>query len=137
MNNETTNNNTLETTIEQIVNRYFENNENMKMLKKVCDKDKETIKTHILNNKCEDNTFITDIAKAVVVEVKKQSFKEKELIEFLTPYDIPGLIEYKPVINNDVLQDSLYHGYIKPEDIAPYIVEDTTYRLDVKKNKNK
>lgn len=126
--------------IVEVVNQFYENNENLKSLKKVCDKEKDTIKAYILsneNNDISDNSIITDVARATVVEVKKQSFKEAELIEFLKPLDIPGLIEYKPVINNEVLQDSLYHGDISPKDIEPYLVEDITYRLDVKKNKNK
>lgn len=126
--------------IVEVVNQFYENNENLKSLKKVCDKEKDTIKAYILsneNNDVSDNSIITDVARATVVEVKKQSFKEAELIEFLKPLDIPGLIEYKPVINNEVLQDSLYHGDISPKDIEPYLVEDITYRLDVKKNKNK
>ena len=126
--------------ITEVVNRFYENNENLKTLKKVCEEEKSTIKSYILNNEnndIENNTVFTDIAKASVVEVKKQSFKEAELIEFLTPYNIPGLIEYKPVINNEVLQDSLYHGDINPKDIEKFIVEDITYRLDVKKNKRK
>lgn len=126
--------------IVEVVNQFYENNENLKSLKKVCDKEKDTIKAYILsneNNDVSDNSIITDVARATVVEVKKQSFKEAELIEFLKPLDIPGLIEYKPVINNEVLQDSLYHGDINQKDIEPYLVEDITYRLDVKKNKNK
>lgn len=126
--------------IVEVVNQFYENNENLKSLKNVCDKEKDTIKAYILsneNNDVSDNSIITDVARATVVEVKKQSFKEAELIEFLKPLDIPGLIEYKPVINNEVLQDSLYHGDINPKDIEPYLVEDITYRLDVKKNKNK
>lgn len=126
-----------EENVKDIVNRFYENNENKKMLDKLCSKDKDALKAYILSNSIADNTIETDIAKVNVIPVTKQSFKENELIEFLKPLEIPGLIEYKPVINLDALQDALYHGDINPADIAPYTVEDVTYRVDVKKVKSK
>lgn len=120
--------------IEEVVDRFYENNETLKKLKKSCEADKDIIKKYILDS---DTPIVieTNVAKASVVPVTKQSYKEKEFIEFLSAYEIPGLIEYKPVINMDVLEDSLHHNYIDPVDIQPFIVEDTTYRLDVKKVK--
>ncbi len=122
--------------IKVIVDRFYVNNENLKKLKKSCEEDKQSIKTFILNTE-EQIPIETNIAKASITQVTKTSYKEKEFIEFLATFEIPGLIEYKPVINMDVLEDSIHHDYIKPKEIAPYIVNDTTYRLDIKKISNK
>jgi len=126
----------VETNIEEIVDRFYENNENLKTLKKVCESDKATIKAYILDSEGQF-AIQTNIAMATVTPVTKTTYKEKEFVEFLSKFEIPGLIEYKPVINMDVLEDSIHHNYIDPNDIAPYIIEDTTYRLDIKKVKNK
>lgn len=121
--------------INDVIDRLYENNENFKTLKKVIEADKTMVKTYVLNHDIADNTIQTDNARATVVEVNKQTYKEKEFIEFLEKYEIPGLIEYKPVINMDALEDSIHHGYIAPADIEPFIITETTYRLDIKKPK--
>lgn len=121
--------------INDVIDRLYENNENFKSLKKVIEADKTMVKTYVLNHDIANNTIQTDNAMATVVEVNKQTYKEKEFIEFLEKYEIPGLIEYKPVINMDALEDSIHHGYIAPADIEPFIITETTYRLDIKKPK--
>ena len=119
--------------IQQVIDQFYENNEQFKSLKKIVEEDKKSIKEYMLSNN--QFTIEAETAKANIVKVEKNSYKENEFIEFLQTFEIPGLIEFKPVVNMDALEDSIHHGYIKPEEISPYIITDTTYRLDVKKIK--
>ena len=119
--------------IEQVIDQFYKNNERFKNLKKVVEDDKKSIKEYMLSNN--KFTIEAETAQAKIVEIEKNSYKENEFIEFLQTFEIPGLIEYKPTINMDALEDSIHHGYINPKEISPYIIKDTTYRLDVKKLK--
>jgi hypothetical protein len=123
-----------------IINRYYENNSNCNMLKKVIKEDSDKIKAYLLDkgdNK-EDRTYVTDSGiVASITEATKSEMDSDKAVEFLEPLNIPGLIEIKKVINEEVLEDALYHNMINPEDLAPYIHNTISYRLNVKQGKNK
>lgn len=133
----------VETTMENvdtIINRYYENNSNCNMLKKIVKEDSDKIKTYLLDkgDSKEDRTHITDSGiVASISETTKSEMDTEKAIEFLEPLNIPGLIEIKKVINEEVLEDALYHNMINPEDLAPYIHNTISYRLNVKQGKNK
>lgn len=133
----------VETTMENvdtIINRYYENNSNCNMLKKIVKEDSDKIKTYLLDkgDSKEDRTHITDSGiVASISEATKSEMDTEKAIEFLEPLNIPGLIEIKKVINEEVLEDALYHNMINPEDLAPYIHNTISYRLNVKQGKNK
>jgi hypothetical protein len=122
-----------ENNVNESIDRLFDNNEQFKSLKKICEKDKDNIKSYMLSANIMN--IETGKAKATITEINKESYKETELIDFLKTFDIPGLIVNKPVIDMEILQDSIYHGDINPVDIKPFIVTDTTYRFDIKKVK--
>jgi hypothetical protein len=124
----TTNEDTIN--IEEVIDRYAENNKNKKVLESVVKKDSDTIKSYILNH---DNKAVdTEQYTADVSSVVKSTYKEEELIDYLKTLNIPGVIVTKEVIDMKALEDAVYHNQIKPEEIKPYIVNTTTYRLNVK-----
>lgn len=116
--------------IEEVIDRYAENNKNKKVLESVVKKDSDTIKSYILNH---DNKAVdTEQYTADVSSVVKSTYKEEELIDYLKTLNIPGVIVTKEVIDMKALEDAVYHNQIKTEEIKPYIVNTTTYRLNVK-----
>ena len=123
-----------------IINRYYENNSNCNMLKKLIKEDSDTIKAYLLDKgeSQEERTYTTDNGVvASITESTKSDMDADKAIEFLEPLGIPGLIETKKVINEEALEDALYHNMINPEDLAPYIHNTVSYRLNVKAGKNK
>lgn len=124
----TTNEDTIN--IEEIIDRYAENNKNKKVLENVVKEDSNTIKSYILNH---DNKAVdTEQYTADVSSVVKSTYKEEELIDYLKTLNIPGVIVTKEVIDMKALEDAVYHNQINATDIAPFIVNTTTYRLNVK-----
>ena len=125
----------MEKSIAEVIDRYAENNKNKKILDKVVKEDSDIIKSYILNHK--KDTINTDLNTAKVTSIVKSSYNEEDLIKYLKTLDIPGVIVTKEAIDMKALEDALYHNQIKPENIKPYIVNTTTYRLDVKAVKHK
>ena len=125
----------MEKSITEVIDRYAENNKNKKILDKVVKEDSDIIKSYILNHK--KDTINTDLNTAKVTSIVKSSYNEEDLIKYLKTLDIPGVIVTKEAIDMKALEDALYHNQIKPENIKPYIVNTTTYRLDVKAVKHK
>ena len=129
--------NEIETNFEKLVNEFYENNTNCNKLKKLVSKQSNEIKTFLIN-KATDKKFNTEIGvEASISEVKTDTLDTDALIKYLedNQINVPGLIEIKKDINTDILEEAIYKGNIKLEDLVPFKHTTISYRLNCKMTK--
>ena len=121
-----------------VVKRYYENNANLKSLKKVVEKDGDTIKTFLLNSNNDDSekiAYSVDGINANITKVIKNTMDEEPLIEYLKKLNIPGVLKTKVVIDEEALEDAIYHNMIDAAQLKPFMHESISYRLTVNRKK--
>ena len=121
-----------------VVKRYFENNANLKSLQKAVEKDSDTIKTFLLNNNSDDSekiAYSVDGINANITKVIKNTMDEEPLIEYLKKLNIPGVLKTKVVIDEEALEDAIYHNMVDATQLKPFMHESISYRLTVNKKK--
>ena len=121
-----------------VVKRYYENNANLKSLKKVVEKDSDTIKTFLLNNGSEDSekiAYSVDGINANITKITKNTMDEEPLIEYLKKLNIPGVLKTKIIIDEEALEDAIYHNMIDATQLKPFMHESISYRLTVNRKK--
>lgn len=121
-----------------VVKRYYENNANLKSLKKVVEKDSDTIKTFLLNNDNEDSekiAYSVDGINANITKITKNTMDEEPLIEYLKKLNIPGILKTKIIIDEEALEDAIYHNMIDATQLKPFMHESISYRLTVNRKK--
>ena len=131
-------------TLNELVARYGKNNAEMNRYKKLCEPDNAEIKSIMGTTGVHECTAGGFTAKYTVS--KSESFDEEKLTETFKTLkindeqfasDIPGLIEYKPVINMDVLENAIYDGRIAPAALAGCKTTKETVKLTVSRVKEK
>lgn len=121
-----------------VVKRYYENNANLKSLKKVVEKDSDTIKTFLLNSDNEDSekiAYSVDGINANITKIIKNTMDEGPLIEYLKKLNIPGVLKTKIIIDEEALEDAIYHNMIDATQLKPFMHESISYRLTVNRKK--
>lgn len=130
--------------LNELVARYGKTNAELKVLKTSADADNKEIKSIMSATgltECEAGGY-----KAKYSVSKSESFDDEKLLSKLKTLavneeqlasEIPGLVEYKPVINMDVLEDAIYNGKISPAELADCKVTKETARLTISKVKSK
>lgn len=121
-----------------VVKRYYENNANLKSLKKVVEKDSDTIKTFLLSNDNEDSekiAYSVDGINANITKITKNTMDEEPLIEYLKKLNIPGVLKTKIIIDEEALEDAIYHNMIDATQLKPFMHESISYRLTVNRKK--
>lgn len=121
-----------------VVRRYYENNTNLKTLKKAVENDGDSIKAYLLSNNGEDSekiSYTVDDINANITKVVKNTMEEEPLIKFLETLNIPGVLKTKVVIDEEALEDAIYHNMIDPEALKPFMHETVSYRLLVNRKK--
>lgn len=121
-----------------VVKRYYENNANLKSLKKVVEKDSDTIKSFLLNNDNEDSekiAYSVDGINANITKIIKNTMDEEPLIEYLKKLNIPGVLKTKIIIDEEALEDAIYHNMIDATHLKPFMHESISYRLTVNRKK--
>lgn len=92
---------------------------------------KELFKNNSLSTYVTSDTGI----KATITTSNKPKWKEEELIEYLKPFNIPGLIKTKEYVDMEVLEDSIYHNMIDAANLAPFKEDNFTETLRVTQSK--
>lgn len=121
-----------------VVKRYYENNTNLKSLKKAVESDSDTIKSFLLDHNDEDSdkiSYVVDDVNANITKVVKNTMDEEPLIEFLKTLNIPGVLKTKVVIDEEALEDAIYHNMIDTIQLKPFMHESISYRLTVNRKK--
>lgn len=121
-----------------VVKRYYENNTNLKTLKKAVENDGDSIKAYLLSKNGEDSekiSYTVDDINANITKVVKNTMEEEPLIKFLETLNIPGVLKTKVVINEEALEDAIYHNMIDPEALKSFMHETVSYRLLVNRKK--
>ena len=124
--------------LNELVARYGKTNAELKVLKTSADADNKEIKSIMSATgltECEAGGY-----KAKYSVSKSESFDDDKLVKKLKELnvdDIAGLIEYKPVVNMDVLEDAIYNGMINAASLADCKVTKETARLTISKVKSK
>ena len=126
----------MEENLNNLINSFYEENEQYKELKKTTDKYKEEIKEEF--KKMGKDEFITDTGlKATVTIFEKTSFDETALIEELSNTPAKEAIELVPKINWDTIENLIYNEKLDASILAPYrrITKTATLRVTRKKGK--
>lgn len=122
--------------LNELVARYGKTNAELKVLKASADADNKEIKNIMSTTKVFEHESGGYKAKYSVS--KSESFDEEKLIEKfkeLGANDIEGLIEYKPVVNMEVLEDAIYNGLISASELSSCKIIKESARLTITKVK--
>lgn len=128
--------------LNELVARYGKTNAELKVLKTSADADNKEIKDIMSSTGLHEH--VSGGYKAKYSVSKSESFDEEKLVETLKHLkindeqfasDIPGLIEYKPVVNMDALENAIYNGNVSASDLAGCKVVKETARLTISKVK--
>ena len=120
--------------LESVINTYYEANQIFSEAKQNRDLYNSAVK-ELLNNNNLKSYLTDDGCKASLSVTEKVTFDEEKMIEYLKPFNIPGLIKTKEYVDMDVLEDALYHNNIDAEKLAPFRKVSTTETLRVSKVK--
>ena len=138
-------------TLEEIVERYGRLKAEVNSYTKQINSDNSSIKSQM--TKLNIKNFESENYVASYSVITSESFDEDKLIKKLRSMtveviedgvtvekpiaDVLGLIEYKPVVKMDVLENAIYNGKISAASLSSCVIKNETGRLTIKKRKNK
>lgn len=129
-------------TLNELIARYGRNKAEMDSYKKQVEADNKEIKDIMSTTGVTE--CISEGFKAKYSVSVSEDFDETKLISKLKSLavndeqfasDIPGLIEYKPVVNMNKLEHLIYNGTISPAALADCKTKKETARLTISKVK--
>ena len=138
-------------TLEEIVERYGRLKAEVNSYTKQINSDNSSIKSQM--TKLNIKNFESENYVASYSVITSESFDEDKLISKLRSMtveviedgvsvekpiaDALGLIEYKPVVKMDVLENAIYNGKISAASLSSCVIKNETGRLTIKERKNK
>ena len=122
-----------EQTLQVVIPRYYENNENAKSFKKIADADNKVIKTMMERGEFEE--FEVGDIVANLTERTSTGYVEDLLLAKIKELGVPGIIKTVEVVDREALESAIAHGEIDMEDLVDTQKTTTSTALYVKLKK--
>ena len=118
--------------LETLAIRYYETHSAYKSIENELNLLKDMVKSRFsdlgIAKFVSDDGISLSISKST-----KTKFDEDLLIGYLKGVGVPDVIKTKEYVDMNVLEDALYHGDVKAEDLAPYKKDTVVERLNCSK----
>ena len=124
----------VKTTLDEIAEKYYTYNENLKKVTVNKDNYNKLLKQVMTENGITKYVTNTGI-KVSISTTNKPTFDEDALLPFLKELNIPDVVKTKEYIDMVALEDAIYHNQIDPKDLAPYKQDKFITRLTCTKPK--
>lgn len=122
------------TRLNELIPKYINNKNEFDSYKQVVEKDKNEIKK--LLGEIGKSEWTVGTNKVVVQERTSQVMDEEKLVEYLKSIHAESCIKVVESINEDALENAIYHGIITKEQVQEmdkFISEKKTFALKVAK----
>ena len=120
--------------LNDIIQNFYEDKQNLNVFKKLTEKANEEIK--MLMNKANKNEFETDNGLVAKITIqKRETFIDELLLQKIKELKIDGIIQTKEYVDMDALENAIYNGKLNASELANcrQIKEVQTLKISKKK----